>query len=81
MGLAGAAAEDAEAEAIRKVAEMELVTGGGLISTLQGVIVALCAHHIKHSDVYLATTATLALSKLMVVRWVCYDDSDRPNLD
>ncbi|XP_041377786.1 condensin complex subunit 1-like [Gigantopelta aegis] len=67
LGLAGAAAEDAEAEFIRKVCEQEIVTGDNLLSVLTPVLVSVCSNQQKYPDPRLRTAATLALSKFMLV--------------
>ncbi|OWF35443.1 condensin complex subunit 1-like [Mizuhopecten yessoensis] len=67
LGLAGAAAEDAEAEYIRKVCERDIVTGKTLLGALAPVIVAVCTNQAKYSDPELQTAASLALSKFMMV--------------
>ncbi|XP_060069329.1 condensin complex subunit 1-like [Ylistrum balloti] len=67
LGLAGAAAEDAEAEYIRKVCERDIVTGKTLLGALAPVIVAVCTNQAKYSDPELQSAASLALSKFMMV--------------
>lgn len=67
LGLAGAAAEDAEAEYIRKVCEKDIVTGNTLLGALAPVIVSVCTNQAKYSDPELQTAASLALSKFMMV--------------
>jgi condensin complex subunit 1 len=68
MGLAGAVAEDAEAECIRRVAETQIVTGNEtLLAVLQPLVVAMCSNQSKYNDPDLSAAATLALTKFMVV--------------
>ena len=70
LGLTGAAAEDAEAEYIRKMCEQEVVTGTNLLAVLRPLLVAVCNNQTKYPDPELRTAATLALAKFMMVRWV-----------
>ncbi|ESO89837.1 hypothetical protein LOTGIDRAFT_61640, partial [Lottia gigantea] len=67
LGLAGAAAEDAEAEYIRRICETDIVTGENLLSTLHPLIVAVCTDSTKYPDTQLRTAATLALAKFTMV--------------
>ncbi|XP_067659519.1 condensin complex subunit 1-like [Haliotis asinina] len=67
MGLAGAAAEDAESEYIRRICEMEIVTGAGLLSEFEPLLVAVCSSPSKYPDLQLQTAASLALAKFMTV--------------
>jgi condensin complex subunit 1 len=68
MGLAGAAAEDAESEYIRKICEGDLVNGENFLAILQPVLVTICNNPKKYCDPDLQTAATLALAKFMLVR-------------
>ncbi|XP_060583069.1 condensin complex subunit 1-like isoform X2 [Ruditapes philippinarum] len=67
MGLAGAAAEDAESEYIRKICECEVVTGNTLLAAFGPLLEAVCSNHQKYPDTELQTAATLALAKFMMV--------------
>ncbi|XP_055958438.1 condensin complex subunit 1 isoform X2 [Patella vulgata] len=67
LGLAGAAAEDAEAEYIRKICETDVVTGENLLSALHQLIVVVCTNSTKYPDTELRTAATLALAKFTMV--------------
>lgn len=67
MGLAGAAAEDAESEYIRKICECEIVTGNTLLAAFGPLLEAVCTNHQKYPDPELQTAATLALAKFMMV--------------
>ncbi|XP_052761140.1 condensin complex subunit 1-like isoform X1 [Mya arenaria] len=67
MGLAGAAAEDAESEYIRKICETEVVTGNTLLSAFGPLLAAICSNQQKYPDPELQTAATLALAKFMMV--------------
>ncbi|CAH1239876.1 NCAPD2 [Branchiostoma lanceolatum] len=67
MGLAGASADDAEAEYIRKICEKEVVTGSSLLALLAPVIVAVCANPTMFPHPQLRATASLALAKYMLV--------------
>ncbi|KAL4220856.1 meiotic chromosome condensation [Mactra antiquata] len=67
MGLAGAAAEDAESEYIRKICEKEIVTGTTLLAAFGPLLKAVCSNHQKYPSPELQKAATLALSKFMLV--------------
>ncbi|XP_071110071.1 condensin complex subunit 1-like [Haliotis cracherodii] len=67
MGLAGAAAEDTESEYIRRICEMEIVSGAGLLSEFEPLLVAVCSSPSKYPDQQLQTAASLALAKFMTV--------------
>ncbi|XP_053379231.1 condensin complex subunit 1-like [Mercenaria mercenaria] len=67
MGLAGAAAEDAESEYIRKICECEVVTGNTLLAAFGPLLEAVCSNHQKYPDQELQTAASLALAKFMMV--------------
>ncbi|XP_022111340.1 condensin complex subunit 1-like isoform X2 [Acanthaster planci] len=67
MGLGGAAAEDAEAEYIRKICESELVTGHNLLSAIRPLLVAVCSNPVKYSEPSLRAASSLALAKFMLV--------------
>eukprot|EP00058_Branchiostoma_floridae_P028443 XP_002613934.1 hypothetical protein BRAFLDRAFT_283981 [Branchiostoma floridae] len=67
MGLAGASADDAEAEYIRKICEKEVVTGSSLLALLAPVIVAVCSNSTMFPHPQLRATASLALAKYMLV--------------
>ncbi|CAH1774609.1 unnamed protein product [Owenia fusiformis] len=67
MGLAGATADDAEAEYIRRVCEHDIVTGSNLLAVLKPLIVTVCNNQVKYPDPELRTAATLALAKFMMV--------------
>lgn len=67
MGLAGAAAEDAESEYIRKICECEVVNGSTLLSAFGPLLEAICTNQTKYPDPELQTAASLALAKFMLV--------------
>ncbi|XP_048728818.2 condensin complex subunit 1-like isoform X3 [Ostrea edulis] len=67
LGLAGAAEEDADAEYIRKVCDVEIVTGDTLLGSIGPLLVTVCTNQSKYSDPHLRTAATLALAKFMLV--------------
>ncbi|XP_076451927.1 condensin complex subunit 1-like isoform X3 [Babylonia areolata] len=67
MGLAGASADDAEAEYIRKLCEKDIVSGHNLLATLQPLLVAVCTNQGRYPHPELRTAATLALAKFMTV--------------
>ena len=68
MGLAGAAAEDAEAEYIRKLTETQLVSSTNLLAAISPLLVTVCNNQVKYSDPDLRAAASLALAKFMMVR-------------
>ena len=68
MGLAGAAAEDMEAEIIRRVCNEE-VCGSGMLGALLPIIITVLSKPKQFPSEYLQTSATLALSKYMIVRY------------
>ncbi|XP_046396855.1 condensin complex subunit 1 [Ischnura elegans] len=63
----GAVADDAEAEFIRNVCEMELVGGNNLLSLLCPLVVTVCAKPKRYHDSSLRVSVVLALSKYMCV--------------
>jgi len=71
MGVVGAEADDAEAEFIRVVCEKELVTndsmGTNLLYLISPLILAVCRNPSKYKDPDLRASASLALSKYMLV--------------
>ncbi|XP_052083099.1 condensin complex subunit 1-like isoform X2 [Mytilus californianus] len=67
LGLAGAAAEDAEVEYIRRICEQEIVTGNNLLGILGPLLVTICQNQTKYSSPQLRTAATMAMSKFMMV--------------
>lgn len=67
LGLAGAAAEDAEVEYIRKICEQEIVTENNLLGILGPLLVTICQNQTKYSSPQLRTAAVMALSKFMMV--------------
>ena len=67
MGVMGAEADDAEAEFIRKVCEEEVMYGGSLLAALTPLITTICAQPNKYPDPDLRASASLALSKFMLV--------------
>ena len=60
-------ADDAEADYINHVCETEVVTSDTVLTALSPVVVFVCAHPQKYSDVQLQNFASLALTKLMLV--------------
>ncbi|XP_066912331.1 condensin complex subunit 1-like [Clytia hemisphaerica] len=67
MGVGGAAAEDAEAEYIRKICEREIVTGDNLLSVFAPVAVMICKNPSAYKNAELRSSAALALSRFMMV--------------
>merc|ERR1719469_19889 len=72
MGVMGAEADDAEVEFIRVVCEKELVTecpeiGNNLLYLMSPLILAVCKNPTKYKDPDLRASASLALSKYMLV--------------
>ncbi|GFR65797.1 condensin complex subunit 1 [Elysia marginata] len=67
MALAGVAADDAEAEFVKKICEMEILNGVGLLSGFCPLLIAVCSNSSKFSDPELQTAASMALAKFMIV--------------
>nr|XP_014349218.1 PREDICTED: condensin complex subunit 1 [Latimeria chalumnae] len=67
MGLVGASADDSEAELIHKICNTELLDGKQLLSAFVPLILKVCGNPGKYSDPDLTTTASLALSKFMMI--------------
>ncbi|XP_015767731.1 PREDICTED: condensin complex subunit 1-like [Acropora digitifera] len=70
LGLTGASADDVESEYVRKICEHEIVTGNTLLSKLHPLLVCVCSNPVKYSDPTLRASASLALAKFMLVRYV-----------
>ena len=68
LGLAGAAAEDAEADYIRRITETELLRGENLLGLLRPLLVSVCKNQVKYPEPELRAAASLALAKFMMVR-------------
>ncbi|XP_071502768.1 condensin complex subunit 1-like [Diadema antillarum] len=67
MGLAGASAEDAEGEFIKRICDSSIVTGPNLMGALKPLIVLICSDPSKYSSPELRAAASLALAKFMLV--------------
>ncbi|XP_065194710.1 condensin complex subunit 1-like [Sycon ciliatum] len=68
MGLSGATADDAEAEAIRRVCDGQLVCGErAMLSRVRPLLVYICTNPAMFPDTRLQTAAALTLSKFMLV--------------
>lgn len=67
MGLAGAAADDAEAELMRRVCEIE-VGEGGLLGWFEPLIVAVVTNPSRYPFPALQASAALTLAKFMLIR-------------
>ena len=67
MGLAGVAADDMEAEVIRRVCTEE-VCGRGMLGSILPVIITVLSKPQQYRSDQLQTSAALSLSKYMVVR-------------
>ena len=67
MGVVGAEADDAEAEFIRTVCEKEVLYGGSLLAAMCPLISSICSNPSKFPDPNLRASASLALSKFMLV--------------
>lgn len=67
MGLTGAVDDDVEAEVFRKVCDSE-VCGCGLLGSLLPLVVTVVTKPGMFTSLQLQTSATLALSKYMLVR-------------
>lgn len=70
MGLSGATADDAEAEAIRRVCDGHLVSGDrAMLSRVRPLLVYICTNPALFPDKGLQTAAALTLAKFMLVRY------------
>ncbi|BFZ23473.1 hypothetical protein BsWGS_26512 [Bradybaena similaris] len=67
MALAGASADDAEMEYIRKLCEHELLSTNSFFISFQPLLIAVCTNSARFSDPDLQTAASLALAKFMLV--------------
>ncbi|KAM5142461.1 condensin complex subunit 1 [Mantella aurantiaca] len=67
MGLVGASADDADAELIQKICENELLNAQQYLSAFLPLVLKVCKNSGKYSDPTLCTTATLALTKFMMI--------------
>jgi len=65
--LAGASAEDTEAEFIRRLCEAELLSDDNFLSAFPPVIIAVCTNTEKFGDQDLQTAASLALARFMII--------------
>ena len=70
LELTGASAEDTEAELIKKILETEVGGAGGLLSTFEPLIVGVVTNPSKYSCPILQTSASLALAKYMLIRYI-----------
>ncbi len=68
--MGGAAADDAEAELMRRVCEME-VGGTGMLAVFEPLIVTVVTNPSKYPCPSLQASASLALAKFMLIRCVC----------
>lgn len=60
-------ADDAEAEYINHVCETELVTGDTILASMSPIVVNVCSNPQKFTDTQLRCTASIALTKLMIL--------------
>ncbi|KAM4033008.1 condensin complex subunit 1 isoform 2-T3 [Anomaloglossus baeobatrachus] len=67
MGLAGASADDAEAELIQRVCDKELLSGQQYLSAFLPLVLRVCKSSGKYNDPALCSAATLALTKFMMI--------------
>ena len=75
MGLTGAAADDIEAELMRKVCETEVGGAAGMLACFEPLIVAVVTNPSNYPCPALQASAALALAKFMLIR---YGDTARP---
>lgn len=61
------AADDAEAEYINSICESEILAVNNFLSKLSPLVVTVCANPQKYTNPHLQATASLALTKLMLV--------------
>ena len=78
MGLTGAAADDIEAELMRKVCETEVGGAAGMLACFEPLIVAVVTNPSNYPCPALQASAALALAKFMLIR---YGDTARPFSD
>lgn len=74
LGLAGS--EEQEIELVHKVLEREVGGPGGMLAVFEPLLISVVSNPNKYSCVRLQTTAALALSKFMLVRWVVYNSDN-----
>jgi len=67
MGCVGAEADDAEAEFIRNVCEKEILSTECLLGSLASLLITVCSNPSRYTDSDLRSSASLALSKFMLV--------------
>lgn len=60
-------ANEAEADYINHVCETELVTGETALAKLSTLVVSICTNPQKYSDINLQSTASISLTKLMMI--------------
>ncbi|CAH2322684.1 condensin complex subunit 1 [Pelobates cultripes] len=66
LGLAGASADDIEAELIRKICDSEILEGKQYLSAFLPLVLQICSNPGKYSDPVLSTVASLTLAKFMM---------------
>ena len=71
MGLLGAAADDVEAELMRKVCETEVGGVAGMLTCFEPLIVTVVTNPSKYPCPALQASAALTLAKFMLIRCVC----------
>ena len=69
MGLTGAAADDIEAELMRKVCETEVGGAAGMLACFEPLIVAVVTNPSNYPCPALQASAALALAKFMLIRY------------
>ncbi|KAM4703298.1 condensin complex subunit 1 [Rhinophrynus dorsalis] len=67
LGLAGASADDIEAELIRKICDTELLGGQQYLSAFLPLVLRVCNNPGRYSDPDLCTVASLTLAKFMMI--------------
>ncbi|XP_035829509.1 condensin complex subunit 1, partial [Aplysia californica] len=65
--LDGASAEDSEAEFVRRICELELLSDENFLSAFPPILVAVCSNTDKFGDRQLQTAASLALARFMII--------------
>uniref|UniRef100_A0ABI7Y3K3 Condensin complex subunit 1 n=1 Tax=Felis catus TaxID=9685 RepID=A0ABI7Y3K3_FELCA len=68
MGLAGAAADDPEAELIRSICEKELLDGKQILAAFVPLLLKVCNNPGLYSNPELSAAASLALGKFCMIR-------------
>ncbi|GAB1602175.1 hypothetical protein Ahia01_000496400 [Argonauta hians] len=66
-GITGATAEDDEAEYVRQVCELQVLSGDGLLGSVAPLVQSICHQQSKYHNPELQAAASLTLSKMMLI--------------